>query len=102
MACFIERYLKDKETEQFLTSKGFILVPHTVHSTWLKSGVVTIHLNDDVKIHSDDTLISVIIQQSFDEGYRLGRNDCLSIISKRINDLIFHPLTEGYKEKSYN
>ena len=98
MAQYIERPLKDKNTEAFLKSRGFTLVPHVSRSAWLNFNTCLYLTADDV-ILDDSALYKVIYDMAYQDGKTEGKVEAVSTIQQMIYATVFPPELKNVEDE---
>ena len=98
MAHYVERHLKDEKSEEFLKSKGFVLVPSTSGSQWL-SHTVTLFLKEDSQIRCDYELHKFIYDMAYADGKEEGKTEAISAIQRMIFQTVFPPELKNVEDE---
>ena len=97
MACYTERHLEDKDSNEFLLSNGFINLKSCSKSQWSGHGLY-FYLEETDITRNWNQLITTLLKRTYQEGYNHGKSTALTIIYEHFNSLVFPPPEINYNK----
>lgn len=98
MAHYTERHLKDAATEDFLKSRGYVLLPHTHNSLW-GGHSLPLHLSVDDIITNDDMLITAIYNMGYIDGREEGKMEAVTKLQQLVYATVFPPEIKNVEDE---